>query len=36
MEDVNRLKNACRKEGKKETSKWLTEQLGKNPLTISK
>lgn len=34
MEDINRLKVVlC---GKKRTSKWLSEQLGVNPSTVSK
>ena len=31
MEDINRLKVE-----KKRTGKWLAEQLGKNPSTVSK
>lgn len=34
MEDINRLKLVLVK--KKKTGKWLAEQLGKNPSTISK
>lgn len=33
MEDINRLKIVF---VKKRTSKWLAEQLGKNPSTVSK
>lgn len=34
MEDINRLKIVLVE--KKKTGKWLAEQLGKNPSTISK
>ncbi len=34
MEDINRLKIVLVE--KKRTGKWLAEQLGKNPSTISK
>lgn len=34
MEDVNRLKLVLVE--KKKTGKWLAEQLGKNPSTVSK
>ena len=34
MEDINRLKLVLVE--KKKTGKWLAEQLGKNPSTISK
>lgn len=34
MEDLNRLKVVLVE--KKKTSKWLAEELGKNPSTISK
>lgn len=34
MEDVNRLKIVLVE--KKKTGKWLAEQLGKNPSTVSK
>ena len=34
MEDKNRLKLVLVK--KKKTGKWLAEQLGKNPSTVSK
>lgn len=34
MEDLNRLKIVLVE--KKRTSKWLAEELGKNPSTISK
>lgn len=34
MEDINRLKIVLVK--KKKTGKWLAEQLGKNPSTVSK
>ena len=34
MEDINRLKIVLVE--KKRTSKWLAEQLGKNPSTVSK
>ena len=34
MEDLNRLKIVLVE--KKKTSRWLAEQLGKNPSTISK
>ena len=34
MEDINRLKLVLEK--KKKTGKWLAEQLGKNPSTVSK
>jgi len=34
MEDVNRLKIVLVE--KKRTGKWLAEQLGKNPSTVSK
>ena len=34
MEDINRLKLVLVK--KKKTGKWLAEQLGKNPSTVSK
>jgi len=33
-EDINRLKIVLVE--KKKTGKWLAEQLGKNPLTVSK
>ena len=34
MEDINRLKIVLVE--KKRTGKWLAEQLGKNPSTVSK
>ena len=34
MENINRLKAALADAGK--TNKWLAEQLGKDPVTISK
>ncbi len=34
MEDLNRLKVVLVE--KKKTSKWLAEELGKNPSTVSK
>ena len=34
MEDLNRLKIVLVE--KKKTSKWLAEELGKNPSTVSK
>ena len=34
MEDINRLKLVLVE--KKKTGKWLAEQLGKNPSTVSK
>lgn len=34
MEDINRLKIVLVE--KKKTGKWLAEQLGKNPSTVSK
>ena len=34
MEDINRLKIVLGE--KKRTGKWLAEQLGKNPSTVSK
>ena len=34
MEDINRLKVVLVE--KKRTGKWLAEQLGKNPSTVSK
>ena len=34
MADINRIKIALVE--KKKTSKWLAEQLGKNPATVSK
>ncbi len=34
MEDINRLKMVLVE--KKKTGKWLAEQLGKNPSTVSK
>ena len=34
MEDINRLKIVLAE--KKRTGKWLAEQLGKNPSTVSK
>lgn len=34
MEDINRLKLILVE--KKKTGKWLAEQLGKNPSTVSK
>ena len=34
MEDINRLKIVLVE--KKKTSKWLSEQLGKDPSTVSK
>ena len=34
MEDINRLKLVLVE--KKRTGKWLAEQLGKNPSTVSK
>ena len=34
MEDINRLKLVL--VDKKKTGKWLAEQLGKNPSTVSK
>ncbi|MDE6340397.1 MAG: helix-turn-helix domain-containing protein [Muribaculaceae bacterium] len=34
MEDLNRLKLVLVE--KKKTSKWLAEELGKNPSTVSK
>ena len=34
MEDINRLKIVIVE--KKRTGKWLAEQLGKNPSTVSK
>ena len=34
MEDINRLKSVLVE--KKKTGKWLAEQLGKNPSTVSK
>ena len=34
MEDINRLKIVLVE--KKNTGKWLAEQLGKNPSTVSK
>lgn len=34
MEDLNRLKIVLVE--KKKTSRWLSEQLGKNPSTVSK
>ena len=34
MKDINRIK--VEKKKKKRTSKWLSEQLGKDPTTISK
>lgn len=34
MEDINRLKVVLVE--KKKTSKWLAEELGKNPSTVSK
>lgn len=34
MEDLNRLKVILVE--KKRTSKWLAEELGKNPSTVSK
>lgn len=34
MEDINRIKVVLAE--KKRTNKWLAEQLGKNPATVSK
>ena len=34
MEDINRLKIVL--DERKKTGKWLAEQLGKNPSTVSK
>ena len=34
MKDVNRIKVALAE--KKRTAKWLAEQIGKNPATVSK